>query len=322
VLTLNAANSGTSFKGAVYGQIAQSFGPARIIAGVRLDYFDQIREKAVVAPRLSATYALSPFANVNASVGRYYQAPSYVWLFSNPSNRDLQHVGADHFIIGFDQLIRTDTRVSLEGYVKNYFQYPTSVTRPYLVLANTGAGFGGSEEGYASFGIDPLVSSGSGAARGVELLVQKKLSEVPCYGTVSISYTESEFTALDGVTRPSAYDQRWIVNVGGGYVFNEKWEVSTKFRFVTGRPYTPFGPGGIQDPAELYSQRVRPNHSLDVRVDRRWSFGTWTLVTYVDIQNIYNRKPLDVPRYNQREQRAVQESSIGILPSIGVSAEF
>jgi hypothetical protein len=45
-------------------------------------------------------------------------------------------------------------------------------------------------------------------------------------------------------------------------------------------------------------------------------------VTYLDIQNVYNRKPLDVPRYNPETRRAEQNASIGILPSIGISAEF
>ncbi len=184
------------------------------------------------------------------------------------------------------------------------------------------AGFGGSEEGFASFGFDPLVSKGRGQARGIEFLVQKKLSEIPCYGTVSISYNESKFTALDKIERPSSFDQRWILNIGGGYVFNEKWEFSTKLRYVTGRPYTPFDVSGIQSAATYNTVRIGANHSLDVRIDRRWSLGTWTLDTYIDIQNIYNRKSIDVPRFNPRTGKTEQETSIGILPSIGVSAEF
>ncbi|MCX6142219.1 MAG: TonB-dependent receptor, partial [Ignavibacteriales bacterium] len=213
--------------------------------------------------------------------------------------------------------------VSVEAYYKGYFDYPASVTRPYLVLANTGAGYGGSEDGFASFGLDPLVSAGSGRARGVELLIQKKLSEVPCYGTLSVSYSMSDFKALDDVERPSSFDQRWIINVGGGYVFNDKWEISSKFRYATGRPYTPFDANGFQNPALYNADRIGANHSLDARVDRRWAFPSWTLVTYIDVQNVYNRKPVSIPQYNERLGRAEENvASIGILPSIGVSAEF
>jgi hypothetical protein len=260
--------------------------------------------------------------NISASAGRYYQAPSYIWLVANPTNRNLSFVGTDQYIVGTDCMLQTDTKISLEGYVKQYFDYPVSLTRPYLVLANTGAGFGGTDEGFASFGLDPLESLGRGQAHGLELSAQKKLSEIPCYGTISISYNETEFTALDGITRPSSFDQKWILNIGGGYVLNEKWEFGAKFRFYTGRPYTPYAPNGIQLTSLYNSERIDANHSLDVRIDRRWSFGNWTLDTYIDIQNIYNRKPVDVPQYNTRTGIAGQDASIGILPSIGVSAEF
>jgi hypothetical protein len=321
-LAVNSSYSTAAFKSAAFVQVSQELGPARITLGGRLDYFNMIENKFVASPRLSGTYSVSPVTNLNASIGRYFQAPSYIWLVANAVNRKLDFVGVDQFIVGVDHMVRADTRISLESYRKNYFDYPTSLTRPYLVLANTGAGFGGSEEGFASFGTDPLASQGSGIANGIEFLVQKKLSEIRCYGTVSISYNVSEFKGLDGIERPSNWEQQWIINVGGGYVFNEKWEISTKFRLATGRPYTPYGPNGSQNPALYNTMRVGTNHSLDFRVDRRWMVANWNLITYIDIQNVYNRQPLDVPRYNSRTGQAEQGGSIGILPSIGISAEF
>ncbi|HEY6950886.1 MAG TPA: TonB-dependent receptor [Bacteroidota bacterium] len=321
-LRINATYATSSLKGALYGQISQDLPFGRVTVGGRMDYFNLLEQKFAWSPRLAVTIPIISSLNLNASVGKYSQAPSYIWLIANPVNRNLNFIKATQYVVGLDHVLRPDTRVSLEGYVKNYSNYPASLTRPYLVLANTGAGFGGSDEGFASFGFDPLVGIGSGQSRGIEFLAQKKLSEIPCYGTFSLSYNIAEFKAVDGVARPSNWDQRWIVNVGGGYVFNTAWEVSTKFRYLTGRPYTPFNSDGTQNPVFYNTNRVEPNHSLDVRVDRRWVFETWTLITYIDLQNVYNRKPVDVPRYNQRTRTVEQESSLGILPSIGVSAEF
>ena len=321
-LGLDASFASSGTKAAAYAQVSQDIGPVRVTAGARMDYFDQIARKAVLAPRASLTYSLTPTLNLNASAGRYFQAPSYIWLVANSRNRALRYVGADQLVFGFDQMVRSDTRISVEVYEKNYFDYAASTTRRYLVLANTGAGFGGSEDGYASFGLEPLVNGGSGSSRGVEWMAQKKLSEIPCYGTLSITYSKTDFTALDGVERPGSFDQRWIVNVAGGYVLNEKWEFSAKFRYVTGRPYTPFALDGSQSPAEYNAARIAGNHSMDVRVDRRWSLGTWTLITYIDVQNVYNRTPADVPRYDVRTRNVKVDASIGILPSIGISAEF
>jgi hypothetical protein len=321
-LSFDGTYDTTGIKGATYAQVSQQIGPIRVVLGGRADFFSLIEEQFAFSPRLAVTYSISPVTRISVSVGRYYQAPSTIWLAANPENRKLSPIGVNQYVLGIDHIVRPDTKVSLEGYVKRYFDYPASLTRPYLVMANTGAGFGGSEEGFASFGLDPLVSAGQGEAHGVELFVQKKLSEIPCYGTISVSYDVSRFKALDGVYRPSSFDQRWIINVGGGYIMNQRWEFSAKFRYATGRPYTPFNPDGTQD-AELYnSVRIASNHSLDLRVDRRWTFEKWSLITYVDVQNVYNRKPIDVPRFNPRTGEPEQMGSIGILPSIGVSAEF
>lgn len=311
-----------AWKGAAYGQLMLRLDDTRLTFGIRGDYFDLISSGFTMSPRFSASQAILPNLSISASVGRYHQAPAYVWLVSNPANRNLKPARVDQFILGADLMLREDTKASIEVYRKNYGSYPASTSRPYFVMSNTGAGFGGSDDGFSSFGIEPLANGGSGGAQGVELLLQKKLSEVPCYGTVSVSYNTSEFAGIDGVSRPSAFDQRWIVNLGGGYIFNGRWEVSTKFRLATGRPYSPFLAGGAIDASQYNALRVGTNHSLDVRVDRRWQFKRWNLIAYIDIQNIYNRQPNDVPQFNQRTQRAEVNESIGLLPSIGVSAEF
>lgn len=323
-IEVNARLNTIGYKGAVYFQVSETFSHhLRIAASGRADYFSLIRENLVVSPRMSVTYTINSATSINGSIGRYYQAPSFVWLVANSSNRNLSYIGASQYVAGVEHLLRTDMKISLEGYFKNYFDYPASIRQRFLVLANTGAGFGGSQEAYASFGVDPLVNGGSGRAHGVELFAQKKLSEVPWYGLVSISYNEAQFTALDGVSRPSNFNQRWIVNVGGGYVMNEGWEFSAKFRYASGRPYTPYNSDGSQDVLAYNTARIGANHSVDVRIDKRWNFSSWNLMTYIDIQNIYNRRPLDVPIFDERTGEVKQVSNtIGILPSIGVSAEF
>jgi hypothetical protein len=229
----------------------------------------------------------------------------------------------DQYVLGLEHLLRADLKVRVEGFYKDYRDYPASVDRPYLVMANTGGGFGGSEDNFASFGLDHLVSEGRGSSYGVDLLVQKKMSEIPLYGIFSLTLSRAQFIPLDGVERVGRYDQRVLMNLSGGYKFDDRWEASLRVRYGTGRPYTPFNSDGSQDVSRLYSERLKPYHALDVRVDRRWNFTRWNLIVYVDIQNLYNLKYASSPRWDPRTGQAVQdESGIGILPSIGVSAEF
>ena len=70
------------------------------------------------------------------------------------------------------------------------------------------------------------------------------------------------------------------------------------------------------------SFRFPANHSLDIRVDKFWFFSGWSLITYIDIQNIYNRNNITSVRWDVRTQSPEFNESIGILPSIGISAVF
>lgn len=290
--------------------------------GVRSDIFTALNKKIYFSPRLSLSFALTDLTNINFSTGIYNQSPSYIWLEAFESNRDLKMIQANQFVLGFDHRISADALLKVEAFYKDYKNYPTSTVRPYLVLANTGAGFTGSDDNYSSFGLEPLVDAGYGKARGVELSIQKKLSDIPYYGIFSFTYSKSDYTSLDGIERSGSYDQNWIINLSGGYKFDEFWEVSSKFRFASGRPYTPFNFDGTQNIIDYNTRRIKSTHSLDVRVDKRWYFSGWTLITYVDIQNIYNQNNQNGVRWDRREMRTDESSSIGVLPSIGISAEF
>ncbi|MBU1099088.1 MAG: TonB-dependent receptor [Bacteroidetes bacterium] len=294
----------------------------RYSLGARADYFSGIEKKFYLSPRLSASYMLSEITSLNMSGGIYYQFPSYLWLSTFDSNKKLEAVNVNQIVVGIEHYLRDDIRVKLEGYYKDYRNYPTSQLRNYLVLANTGVGFAGADDNYSAFGLEPLTNDGTGNVKGFELSLQKKAAKVPHYALFSLTYSEAKFTAIDGIERAGAYDQTWILNLTGGYIFNQKWETSLKFRLATGNPYTPYNNDGSQSVSNYNSTRFDPLHSLDIRVDRKWNFEDWNLIAYIDIQNIYNNKNSNSIKYNYRENKIESGSSLGIFPTIGISAEF
>ncbi|MBN2570899.1 MAG: TonB-dependent receptor [Ignavibacteriales bacterium] len=325
ILEINELTSAERYyKASIYSQYSKLCcnDNIRFNFGVRLDYFNAIEEKLYFSPRFSTSYNLTDFTTINFAIGIYHQFPSYIWLQANKENKNLKAIRVNQYIVGIEQRLRKDVLAKVELYYKDYHNYPTSVLRPYIVLANTGAGYTGTNDNFASFGLEPLVSTGVGYSNGIEFSVQKKSSDIPHYALFSLTYNISKFKGLDDVERPNLYDQRWIVNLVFGYVFDEHWETSFKFRLATGNPYTPFNNDGTQSVEKYNTERFDALHSLDVRVDRRWDFNGWSLITYLDIQNIYNNKYSNNLRWNREKQIAENESSIGILPSIGVSLIF
>jgi len=301
--------------------------------GLRLDYYPFLKNALYFAPRLNLKYKFTPNLSIKGSLGQYYQSPSYVWMV-NDANRALKALQNNMAILGMDYLWSDDLRMSVETFYKKYESLPTGTitgVNDYLVITNTGTVYGGREDNFQSFGYFPLVSNASGQAYGIEWLLQKKYSTIPCYGQISLAYSKSEYTAGNGLTYPGQFDQQFILNIAGGYKFNENWEVSSKFRYFSGVPFTPVyrpednteNPGSIQNlPDEYLSDRLNTQGILDIRVDRYFNFNAWRLVVFLDVQNVLNNRYEIIPRYDFWEDKVITNNSIGILPSIGISAEF
>jgi len=316
---VNIDTDNNSFKIFGYVQLTQRlFDKVKLNLGLRYDYFDFINDRNYFSPRASLTYSLFENFNINASYGIFYQSPSYIWLISNSQNTGLTNIRADHYIAGIEYLPSDDLRATIEVYYKDYSNYPVSSIRPYFILANNGGDFQRPE----NFGLEPLVSKGIGYSKGIEFFVQKFLTD-DFYGNVNLSVFEAKYTSLDGVERASDYDNRFLFIASGGYMLGKGWEISSKFRWFGGRPYTPINPlNGVQE-ISLYNTERYPNYySLDVRVDKRWNFRTWSLITYIDIQNITGNK--NITRYEWNKYKGIIEAneSIGIFPTIGINATF
>ena len=322
VPALHNASDTSGYKMHSYVQLSQILEPLVLTFGLRWDYFSMIEQNSVVSPRVSARLDVLPATTVTFSAGRFYQSPSYIWIIGNSYNRALTYLATNQYVVGVEHYFRSDVKMSLEGYIKNYDHYPLSLTQPYMVMVNSAAEVQSINEAYETFGLDYLESTGTGQARGVEFFLQKQFSETPLYGRLSISLSDVRFTALDGVSRPSSTDQRWKVNLSAGYIYNENWEFNATFRYSTGFPYTPFTNSFDRLSSEYNTARTDANHSLDIRVNRRWVMTTWILNTYIDIQNVYNKKPSLPPYWNQQDNQVAEQDVLGIVPSIGISVEF
>jgi hypothetical protein len=315
----------TAFRNATYAEGRVFAGPVRLVAGLRGDYYGFLDNAFRVAPRLGANLPLDPRTALNLSLGRYYQAPPFVWLVGDPSNPStLEPIRSDQVVAGVSRGVAPDLTAQVEVYYKRYRDYPARLFRPQAVLQPTGFDDVTTD---IPAGLEPLASIGEGPSYGAELLLQKRLGQVPVYGLVAVSLNRSAFSGVDGVRRSGSFETRFVGNVLAGWRFNPRWELSGKFRLATGLPYTPFFPAGspfegFRDFAQYNTLNFPAFHALDVRVDRRWAFRGTQLAVYLDIQNIYNRKNVNNVRWNFTTQEAESDTQIGILPSIGVFVEF
>jgi hypothetical protein len=310
----------TAYNNSTYVSLTTAVDKFRFTAGGRLDYFGFLKPGFYFSPRFSTIYQLNDVSAFAMSAGRFYQAPSYIWLIGG-SEKEFEAIRADQIVLGYDHTPMEDLKVQLEVYYKWYSNYPGRLWRPQAVLSP--AGFDDINNDIP-FGLEPLEMSATGFSRGAELFIQKKLSTIPLYGLFSLTVSETKFTSLDGIERTGSFDSRFILNFALGYRFNKEWEISGKFRASTGLPTTPYLPPDGQIDYNQYNdgERLPFFHQLDMRLDKRWNFTGMGLTTYIDIQNVYSRENVSQIRWNPRTGEPEYGRSIGILPSIGINLEF
>lgn len=312
----------TAMKLGAFTELAVTTGSFIFTGGVRMDHFSFLNgTNTVFGPRLSASWLWSPVTSLNASFGEFYQAPEMVWMTTVPSNRDLSYIHAQHFILGFEHQFDEDLKLTIEGYDKEYTNYPVSLDNPYFVFVSSGAEYGASVPG-------PAHSSGTGFVRGVDVSAQKKLMG-NFYGLLSYSYTYGRFQGDAGGLRPGAFDYPHIFTVIAGYTIGTAWEFSIKWRYTEGRPTTPYDSTestklneGVLIFDRYNLDRQSAYHRMDVRGDYRASFSWGNLVAYVELQNVYARNNVLQSYWNTNKDVQGRIYQWGFLPVGGVKVEF
>jgi hypothetical protein len=340
------------FKWGVFAQVGKEFFEKKLTLslGLRSDgsNFDSEMTNMLnqISPRFSASYALTTKWYLNFNTGRYFQLPPFTALgyrdnagrLVNKDNK-LTYITSDHLVAGIDYLPNQDSKLSAEGFFKYYTNYPFSL-KDSIALANKGADYG-------TFGDEELVSKGIGRAYGLEILYQNKTIKG---ADLVVSYTlvRSEFQDAKGKYLPSAWDNRHILNILFRKDLPRNWNLGLKWRFVGGSPYTPADISRSElvdqwkirnqaylDYSKFNSERLKPFHQLDLRVDKDYFFNNWSLMAYVDIQNVYNYKADSPPVYvvdysvpvkpnpDRYTLKKLEGSGGGtIIPTVGIIVQF
>lgn len=327
--TVNYFSEFDMSKYALFAQLSRKFLDERLSLslGVRMDannYSDEMNNPLdQFSPRFSLSYALSNEFAFNFNTGIYYQLPPYTVLgyqegdeLVNKGN-DIRYIRNTHLVAGLEWNTASRSKITLEGYLKNWDDYPF-LLRDSVSLANLGGNFG-------VLGNEPVVPTSQGRSYGLEFLFQQRLFK-GFYGIASYTLGWSEFTDKQGNFVPSSWDARHIINVAVGKKFGNNWEVGLNWRFQSALPDTPFDEAsalvinwdvngrGIRDFDRINSIRQEASNTLDIRVDKKWFFEKWSLNLYIDIENVtgnaVTRNELILDRPLDKDDRPIGEGII------------
>ena len=319
--------------------------------GVRTDgnnYSDKMKELwRQLSPRLSVSYRLVDGLTLSGHVGLYYQLPSYTALgFKGEDgdyvNRHLDYISVSQESLGLSWTPNENMELSVEGFYKLYGHMPFSLS-DQIPLSCKG-------NDYGTIGNEALSSEAKGRSYGVELMFKWLLTQKLNLSS-SLTIFKSEFKdGEQGSYVPSAWDNRFILNMSGTYNFPKHWSLGAKVSCIGGSPYTPYDveksslveAWNVQgrayyDYSRYNQERLPVFGQLDVRVDKTFYLKKCMLGFYLDIQNITASKlrqpdalmstgQIENPSAPLSEQRYVMKSirqeSGTLLPTLGITFEY
>lgn len=280
--------------------------PLTITPGVRLDYYHYYGE-ATVLPRLSVEHALTNNWTTRLAVGMYSRPPQAQEARQETIDPEL----ATQYVLGVDYRIAEGITTQLSGFYTDRSQL---IVQDELLAATD------PENAY--------VNRGNGRSFGGELMVRAKFDRF--FGW--IAYTLSRSDRIDGPDeqrRLFDYDQTHNLIAVASFKLGD-WEFGGRWQYNTGSPFTPVDSSLFLSDVNIYipqfgdvnSDRLKAAHQLDLRVDRKWQFSTWSLSAYLDINNVYANPRVLAFTYNYdfTERRNIED--VPLIPAIGVRGSF
>lgn len=319
--------------------------------GFRYDHFTYAG-KGAFSPRASLSYQFIPsISTATFAVGEYAQVhplPFYGDRFHIGFNRNLDYMKATHYVLGYEHILGEGFKFSVETYYKNYRNIAVSEEFIYQAAETVRT--------------DKIHTIGKRHSYGTELFLEQK-QVADYFGTLSVSFSKTEMkdSRIPPMKRwyTSEFDYPVILTALGGKVvkgvrdwcdnapfyikypsyifpFSNEMEISFKFRYQSGRPYTPleyvlwkqnreggvhWSPGAWVSSKKENSVRYPDYSRLDFQWLSRYNHSGYNINVYIAMMNIFNTK--NVFYENHRSDGTIETVyQFAFFPVAGVEVEF
>ena len=232
---------------------------------------------------------------------------------------------SEHFILGLEYEI-DDYLFSVEGYYKNLENLLEFSQR----IRRNPREFSADANNYiANF------FTGTGYAKGIEFLAQKKFGLFTGWLSYTLGQVEYTFPAIDnGDSFPATQDRTHEIKIVGSYSL-DKWTFSSTWVYATGQPYT--SPESqyfitlLNGTTESYihvseknSYRLPDYHRLDLSAAYKFSNKSLDGEIGVSVFNLYNNQNIWYKKYDLEVSPIVitDVTMLGIIPSVFIKLNF
>ncbi len=327
--------SGESYDSQIFAQVKYHFSNKfSANAGLHAMYF-WLNNTYSLEPRASMNYDIGEKQSISIGYGLHSQQQPIGLYFAQAidpmgmkfyPNRDIKFTKAHHLVLSYNYLLSKNLRIKTEFYYQWLFDVPVSQD------SATSFSMLNQSEGFIA---DKLISKGTGTNRGVELTLEKFLSN-RFYYLLSLSLYESKYIGSDGVERNTRYNG----NIAGSFTAGKEFVVSknseatilglnTKVLYSGGYRYTPIDLSAsiasnqtVEISNNAFSKQNPAYFRIDGSICIKRNKPKHTSIYSLDIQNATNRKNVFGQSFDPRKQKLVTNYQMTIIPVLSYKVEF
>lgn len=290
-----------------------------MVPGIRADRWD-LAPRWTVDPRFTTSADLGKRWTAQGAVGLFHQVPAVEDLVQAGGAIALLPEAALQASAGAGWRPIPAIQLGLDFYIREMWNLVVADASLYDEVMQGSLTTGSSR---------PLSNAGIGRAGGGEVTIRWRPDS---HLDVLVAYSLSQSRRRDHEGenwRNFQYDRPHQATFAGQVRAPHEWSFGLRFRLTSGAPETPVREviyladlGGYVPRWGLpYSERMRPFHQLDWRVQKVFRAKTFLVVVYLDVENTYYAKRDDVVIYNRSFSEKLSFAMIPLF-RLGMRAEF
>jgi TonB family protein len=309
---------------APYAEATLPIGPLRVTPGVRVDtwIFEDGALAPSVDPRLATRTRLTRSTDLIVSGGQYSQAPeTRELLLEGDGVPDLQWERSIQTSLGVKQELGRAASVELTGFRSDLFQLVSGREDRFRFFT------GPPPTGPLDSG--PYENVGTGLVVGGEALLRAQTDRTVALAALTVSRSIRQ-DRPDEEASLFEYDQPIVFNGLVSHELNKGWRLGARVRTSSGNPFTPVVNRVYDLDSRVFvpvygepgSARLPQFFALDLRFDKEWTFRTWSLALYLDLQNATNSTNPEVMSWTYDYGATDPVDSLPTVPAFGLRGDW
>jgi hypothetical protein len=299
-----------------------------INAGIHFQTFT-LNNKNTVEPRLGLQYKVGDRATLSAAYGYHSRLQMLDHYFvltpeGDRPNEDLDFTKAQHFVLGFDYKLNSNTRIKIEPYYQILSDIPVIEDSSFAVI--------NLQDSHSFYEV--MINGGSGTNIGVDFTLERFLDK-GFYYLVTGSVYDSRYKGGDDIERNTIFNGNYVANVLGGKEWvlgkkkNNRLGVNGRFYFIGGNRTSPVNEEQslikqtvIYDNSRLYEEKFPSTSRLDLTISFTKNKPNYSSTFSLQLLNALGSVITYSQEFNFLNNQVEEVEGTSILPNVSWKIEF